>query len=87
MFDLLLGIALIAIQIYALFDVAKSPEESVRTLPKWAWILLVIIFGALGAVGWFIGGRTSRPRGVNKIRRNTRKIIPPDDNDEFLRKI
>jgi hypothetical protein len=87
MFDLLLAIAFFAIQIYALIDVARSPEGSVRTLPKWAWIIIVIIFGALGGLGWFIAGRTSRPSGVNKIRPSTRKIIPPDDNDEFLRQI
>jgi hypothetical protein len=87
MFDLVLAIAFFAIQIYALFDIAKALEGTVRTLPKWAWVILVLIFGALGAFGWFVAGRTSRVGGVNKTRPKTRKIIPPDDNDEFLRKI
>ena len=87
MFDVLLAVAFIAVQIYALFDVAKSQEGSIRTLPKWAWIVVIIIFGAIGSVAWFIAGRTVRPNGVQRNRPSSRKIIPPDDNDEFLRKI
>jgi len=87
MFDVLLAVTFFAVQIYALFDVAKSPEGSIRTLPKWAWIVLIIFFGAIGSVAWFIAGRTARPNGVQRNRPNSRKIIPPDDNDEFLRKI
>ena len=83
----MLAVAFIAVQIYALFDVAKSQEGSIRTLPKWAWIVVIIIFGAIGSVAWFIAGRTVRPNGVQRNRPSSRKIIPPDDNDEFLRKI
>ena len=87
MLDSLIAIALVAIQIYAIFDVAKAPQESVRNLPKWGWLLIVIFFGLLGSVAWFVGGRTARPNGVQRIRPSSRKIIPPDDNDEFLKKI
>jgi hypothetical protein len=87
MLGALIAIALVAIQIYAIFDVAKSPQESVRNLPKWGWLVIVIFFGLLGSIAWFVGARTARPNGVQRIRPGSGKIIPPDDNDEFLKKI
>lgn len=87
MLDALIAIALVAIQIYAIFDVAKSSQDSVRNLPKWGWLLIVIFFGLFGSIGWFVAGRSTRLNGTPKIRPTSRRIIPPDDNEDFLRKI
>jgi hypothetical protein len=84
MLDVLLVVGEIAIQLYAIFDCAKTNQESVRNLPKWGWLLIVIIFGLFGSIAWLIAGRPRTPGTTN--RRPTR-LIPPDDNDDFLRKL
>ena len=57
-------IILFGITIYALVECAQTDQEQVRNLPKWGWILVIILFGpqtlALGPIGWFVAGR---PKG------------------------
>jgi hypothetical protein len=48
-------IILFGITIYALVECAQTDQEQVRNLPKWGWILIIILFGpqtlALGPIG------------------------------------
>jgi hypothetical protein len=76
----------LGITIYALIDCARTPQENVRNLPKWAWLLLIIFFETIGGIAWLIAGR---PRAQATTPRNLRKprIIPPDDDPDFLRSI
>ena len=57
-------IILFGITVYALVECAQTDQEQVRNLPKWGWILIIILFGpqtlALGPIGWFVAGR---PKG------------------------
>jgi hypothetical protein len=47
--------------IYALIDCARTDESQIKTLPKWGWLLLIIILGpqalAIGPVAYLIAGR------------------------------
>ncbi len=72
----------LGITIYALIDCARTPQEQVRNLPKWAWLLLIIFFETVGGIAWLIAGR---PR-INGTPRK-RRVLPPDDNPDFLRSI
>jgi hypothetical protein len=74
----------IALTLYAFFDVARTPQEEVRRLPKWAWLLIVLLFESLGAIAWLIIGRPKREPGSRPGRGKT---IPPDDDPDFLRKL
>ena len=74
----------IALTLYAFFDVARTPQEDVRRLPKWAWLLIVLLFESLGSLGWLFIGRPKREPGARPGRG---KIIPPDDDPDFLRKL
>ncbi len=74
----------IALTLYAFFDVARTPQEEVRRLPKWAWLLIVLLFESLGALGWLFIGRPKREPGSRPGRG---KIIPPDDDPDFFRKL
>lgn len=60
-----------AVVVYALVDVAISPADRVRSLPKPMWFVVIIVFPLVGAILWFILGR---PRANG---RNARK--PPTD--------
>ncbi|WP_322748810.1 MULTISPECIES: PLD nuclease N-terminal domain-containing protein [unclassified Frankia] len=59
-----LTLALLGFWIYAIVDVALTPAASVRTLPKLAWIAIIVLFEVVGAVAWFLLGRPRRGAGA-----------------------
>jgi phospholipase D-like protein len=65
MFQLdLVGVLILALWVFAVFDVIKTDRTVCRNLPKEMWLLLVIILPALGAIAWFIMGRPENARFV-----------------------
>ena len=77
-------VLLIAFNLYAFFDCARTEQDQIKTGKKWVWLLVIFIFEPIGAGAWFFFGR---PKGNRGPGRNKRKIIPPDDDPDFLRKI
>jgi hypothetical protein len=76
----------IALTIYALFDCAQADESHVKTLPKWGWLLLIILVGfplPIGPIAYLIAGR-NKPKGRKAPKR---RILPPDDDPDFLGKL
>lgn len=52
----------IAILLWALIDAIRRPESKMRYLPKWAWILIILLGNTLGQLIYlFIGRDTSGP--------------------------
>jgi hypothetical protein len=85
MLDLLLILGSTALWLYGLFDCARIDQDRVRNLPKWAWLLIIIFFGTLGAIAWLFFGR---PKVAVRVPRNRPgRMIPPDDNPDFLNKL
>ncbi len=82
---LLITIALLDLTFYAFFDCARCPQEEVRKLPKWAWLLIIFLFSPISAICWFFIGKPKRNPGPGRGGRG--KIIPPDDDPDFLRKL
>ena len=82
---LILTVASLAFSFYAFFDCARSTQEEVRKLPKWAWLLIIFLFSSVGAIFWFFIGKPKRNPGTGRSGRG--KIIPPDDDPDFLRKL
>jgi len=37
----------IAITVYAFVDCARTEQEEVQRLPKWAWLLLIVLFAPI----------------------------------------
>ena len=70
--------------IYALIDCARADESQIKNLPKWGWLLLIILLGpqavAIGPISYLIAGR-NKPKGY---KRPQRRILPPDDDPDFL---
>jgi len=75
------------ITIYALIDCARKDDSEIKILPKWGWLLVIILIGpqalAIGPIAYLIAGRNRNNGG----RRPKRHILPPDDDPDFLRKI
>lgn len=84
MIRVLLPILLVAFTIYTLVDCARTDESQVRNLPKWGWILIIILIGTIGPIAYWIAGRPKRP---GRSGGSKRRILPPDDDPDFLRKI
>jgi hypothetical protein len=78
-----LTVAILAFNLYTFFDCARTDQGAIRKGPKWAWLLSIFIFETFGAISWYIWGR---PKSAGSGR-GKRKIIPPDDDPDFLRKI
>ena len=60
---LILGAISIGVLIFALVDVAKRTEDEL-TLPKVAWVIIIIIFNSLclGSIAYFIAGKRKSDR-------------------------
>lgn len=73
----------LALMIFSIIDCSRTSENNIRSLPKWAWLVIIIFVPAIGSIAWIIAGR---PKGNGRGRRK-RKIVPPDDNPDFLGKL
>jgi hypothetical protein len=51
------GLIVMALWIFAIFDVIATDEILVRNLPKGLWLVLVIFVPVVGPLAWLIMGR------------------------------
>jgi hypothetical protein len=84
----------LGLTIFCLIDCIQSPEAGVRNLPKWAWIVLILLFPLLGAIAWLVAGRPSPTRGREEYvtgypeyRSDRRAPLGPDDDPAYLREL
>ena len=84
MFDALVFIVLLGVWLFGLIDCARSNQDAPRNLPKWAWLLIIIFLGSPGAIAWLVIGRQ---KFAGQPRLRPKRILPPDDNPEFLKKL
>jgi hypothetical protein len=54
---LLAAIAAVVFEVFVLVFVASAEASAVRTMPKWVWILLCVVFPVLGGIAYLIFGR------------------------------
>ena len=90
-----------ALTLYALLDCARTPEESMPArMPKFLWIILVVLFPTIGPIAWIIVSRVkaaeercgfveptvwSSKEGTTFRRPERARPMAPDDDPEFLR--
>jgi hypothetical protein len=90
-----LGIALLFLWIFCIFDVIASEPELVRNMPKLVWLLVVIIVPDVGSIAWLVLGR---PRGAaivsgstwsrpHRPYRSAPGPVGPEDSPHFLKSI
>jgi hypothetical protein len=73
----------VVLAIYCLVQLAQARSDLVRTLPRWAWALLIVLLPLLGSVAWLFVGRPQGPPRPNPPRRG--RPVAPDDDPDFLR--
>jgi hypothetical protein len=80
----LIAIASLALSLYSFIECAKRDETQIKKLPKWGWLLIILFFPAFGSIAYLIIGRTRRNKGPRPPKR---RILPPDDDPDFLRRL
>lgn len=69
----------IALMVFALVDIIRRDDSQVRFMPKFVWLLLVILLPLIGSVLWFAIGR-EYPEGGIRLGRQARgeaAVHPP----------
>ena len=75
----------VALYIYFIIDVLRTPRGETRSLPKFVWLLLVVLIPLLGGLLWLALGRVWPSPGSRFGRR--RGPLAPDDDPTFLKQI
>lgn len=87
------GVLLIALWAYCIFDVISTDESLMRNMPKILWLVVVILLPTVGSVAWLLLGRPLgaglRPGDTSAYRaplpRN--RPVAPDDDPIFLARL
>lgn len=82
----ILAVLSIALTVFALADCVQTKDDEVRGVPKWAWIVLIVLLPWVGPITWlFVGKDRSWGAGGGQPRR--KGPIAPDEDPDFLRKL
>jgi len=52
-----LSMLIIALMIFALVNIITRDDSQVKFMPKWVWVILVVLLPLIGSVLWFALGR------------------------------
>ncbi len=86
LFDGFLGVVAFGLWVFSIIDVVTTRRDAVRNLPKLVWLVVVVLFAAIGAVAWLVFGHPwGRERVlVGAARSRPNRASSPDDDEEFL---
>ncbi len=81
------ALLLIGLVVYSVVDVLSSEKDERIGLPRWAWVVLLILVPLVGSIVWIAVSRTQRGRpqpGGTIGRALAPAPVAPDDDPEFL---
>jgi hypothetical protein len=85
----ILAVLSIVLTVFALADCVQTQDDKVRGVPKWAWIVLIVLIPWVGPLTWlFVGRERSWGKGTaggSGPRRDG--PLAPDEDPDFLRKL
>jgi hypothetical protein len=79
-------VASIALVLYSFIDCARREDYEIQKLPKWGWLLIILFFQTIGAITFLVIGRKPRS-GSSGGTKAKKRVLPPDDDPDFLRSI
>lgn len=80
----------VALLVYAVFDLIATPRHRVQALPKWLWLVVVVLVPFIGPIAWLLLGSQREgpaPRGPGQAPRWPRGPLGPDDDPDYLGKL
>jgi hypothetical protein len=88
MVRLFIFLAAAQLALFVLALISCLSVERVRTLPRFAWVLLILLVPLAGPIAYFLWGRPPSPELEGSlVRRPSRRLASPDDDPEFLRTV
>ena len=97
--ELFIGVISLALCIYCVVNVISSRDDEIRNLPKFGWLILVLLFPLVGSIAWLAAGRPVTVQGPrSRYERATPEFpeydrpgraaaVDPEADAEFLRKV
>ncbi|RNE62104.1 PLDc N-terminal domain-containing protein [Cryobacterium tepidiphilum] len=79
----LLALVVIVLTVYTLVECALIDRNRIRALPRWAWLIVIIVVPVIGPAMWVLLGRGGRRDSGARPARSS----APDDDPEFLRRL
>ncbi len=76
-----LPFVVLALDVFAIVDVAFTEPRRIRALNKPIWVILIVILPVLGAILWLAVGKARRDRDGEA------RSTAPDDDPAFLRNL
>ncbi|WP_394215478.1 PLD nuclease N-terminal domain-containing protein [Brachybacterium vulturis] len=80
----IIAVLSIALTVFALADCVQTEDEKIKGLPKWAWIVLIVLLPWVGPITWLFVGK-ERTSGGGQVHR--RGPVAPDEDPDFLRRL
>lgn len=82
-------IAVVALTIYAVVEIAQADSNRVRYLPKWLWFVIAATLVGVGPILWLLLGRPLPPGRSGGAAGNAARptVRPPDDDTDFLSRL
>ena len=74
----------LALTLFTFVDCAMRDDSQIKSLPKWGWLLVILFVQIIGPIAYLIAGRVRGPRGPKP---GKRRILPPDDDPDFLKNL
>ncbi|MEY3794936.1 MAG: hypothetical protein RLZZ120_47 [Actinomycetota bacterium] len=74
----------LALTLFTFVDCAMRDDSQIKKIPKWVWLLVILFLQPIGGIVYLVIGRGRRPRGPKP---GKKRILPPDDDPDFLRSI
>ena len=72
----------LALDVFAIVDVILIDQRRVRAMPKFVWIILIVLIPVVGVALWFFTGRESPTASGGQLR-----TVAPDDDPSFLKNL
>ena len=88
--ELILGIVVAIAWIYSIVTCVLTPDDEVRGIPKWGWLILIVLLPLLGSVLWIGVGRqrvARAPRPVGPASFSTERSYSALASDERIRRM
>ena len=80
----LLFLVVVALSVVALIDCLRTDRSQLRSFPRGAWAVLILLCPVFGAFAWFRAGRTAPGRPAPAV---VAGPIGPEDDPEFVRRL
>ena len=74
----------LVLTLYTFVDCAMRDDSQIKKIPKWGWLLVILFLQPIGGIVYLAIGRVRKLRGPKP---GKKRILPPDDDPDFLRSI